>query len=54
MIYILDRKQSYNHRTTPLIEWRVINKQTGFIVAVSGTKKAALEWLAIYNNPKLN
>lgn len=50
MEYILDRKESYNHRTTPTIEWRVVNKQTGFIVSVSKTKKEALEWLSIYNN----
>jgi hypothetical protein len=54
MDYVLDRKQSYNHRTTSLVEWRVINKQTGFIVAVTKTKKDALEWLAVYNSPTLN
>lgn len=48
--YILERKETYNHRTTPLVVWKVINTKTNWSVAECKTKKEALEWLAIYSS----
>ncbi|CAB4151625.1 hypothetical protein UFOVP586_27 [uncultured Caudovirales phage] len=41
------RKESYNHRTTPLIEWIVYFND--FIVATCSTKKEAKIWAEIYS-----
>ena len=43
----LYRKESYNHRTTPLIEWIVkVGEQT---IRECSTRKEALQWLEIYS-----
>jgi hypothetical protein len=44
----IERKESYNHRTTPLIEWRVWFN--GRIVRECKTRKEALVWVSIYSN----
>jgi hypothetical protein len=44
----LYRKETYNGRTTPLIEWIV--KVQDSIVRECSTKKDALIWLSIYSN----
>lgn len=44
---IIERKESYNHRTTPLIEWRVWFQ--GRIVRECKTRKEAQEWVRIYS-----
>lgn len=44
----LYRKESYNHRTTPLIEWVVRVGDT--IVRQCNTKREALTWLTIYKD----
>lgn len=42
----LYRKESYNHRTTPLIEWIVkVGEQ---IVRECNTQREAIVWLNIY------
>jgi hypothetical protein len=42
----LYRKESYNHRTTPLIEWIVkVGDQT---IRECNTRREALQWLDIY------
>lgn len=44
----LYRKESYNHRTTPLIEWIVkVGEQT---IRECTTRKEALQWLDIYKD----
>jgi hypothetical protein len=45
---VIERKESYNHRTTPLIEWRVL--LNGSLIRECKTKKEALEWVRIYSN----
>ena len=42
----LYRKESFNHRTTPLVEWVV--KVGAQIVRECRTRKEALVWLDIY------
>lgn len=44
----IERKEFYNHRTTPLIEWRVWFQ--GRIVRECKTRKEAQEWVRIYSN----
>ena len=44
----LYRKESYNHRTTALIEWVV--KVGDITVRDCKTKREALEWLNIYKD----
>jgi hypothetical protein len=44
---VIERKESYNHRTTPLVEWRVWYK--GRIVRECRTRKEAQEWVKIYS-----
>lgn len=44
----LHRKESYNHRTTPLIEWVVRVGDTTIRVCL--TKREALTWLNIYKD----
>jgi hypothetical protein len=44
----LYRKESYNHRTTPLIEWIV--RVGDMTVRVCRTKRDAMTWLAIYRD----
>ena len=44
----IERKESYNHRTTPLIEWRVWFN--GFVVRECRTLKEAKEWVKIYSS----
>lgn len=44
---IIERKESYNHRTTPLIEWRVWFQ--GRIIRECKTRKEAQEWVRIYS-----
>lgn len=44
---IIERKESYNHRTTPLVEWRVWFK--GHIVRICKTRKEAQIWVNIYS-----
>ena len=42
----LYRKESFNHRTTPLIEWIVkVGEQT---IRECNTRREALQWLDIY------
>jgi hypothetical protein len=44
----LYRKENYNHRTTPVIEWIVkVGEQ---IVRECNTRREALVWLNIYAN----
>jgi len=43
----LYRKESYNHRTTPRIEWIV--KVGDQIVRECSTRREALTWLNIYS-----
>jgi hypothetical protein len=43
----LYRSETYNHRTTPLIEWIV--KVGDRIVAQCATRREALEWLTTYS-----
>ena len=42
----LYRRETYNHRTTPLVEWVV--KVGDRIVRECATRKEALTWLDIY------
>jgi hypothetical protein len=42
------RKESYNHRTTPLIEWIVYFNDC--IIATCKTRKEAKVWADIYSN----
>lgn len=44
----LYRKESYNHRTTPLVEWLVYFKDK--LVRECATRKEALTWLDIYKD----
>ena len=44
----LYRKESYNHRTTPLIEWVV--RVGDLTVRECRTKRDAMTWLAIYRD----
>jgi hypothetical protein len=44
----LYRRESYNHRTTPLVEWIV--KVGERIVRECPTRKEALTWLNIYKD----
>jgi hypothetical protein len=44
----LYRKETYNHRTTPLVEWVVRVGET--IVMECRTKREALIWLNIYKD----
>jgi len=42
----LYRKESFNHRTTPLIEWIVkVSDQT---IRECNTRREALQWLEMY------
>ena len=45
----LYRSESFNHRTTPLIEWTVTEtvNQKENIVRICSTKKEAMQWVAI-------
>lgn len=45
---VIERKESYNHRTTPLIEWKVWF--LGRVVRECKTRKEAQEWVRIYSN----
>jgi hypothetical protein len=44
----LYRKESYNHRTTPLVEWLVYFKDK--LVRECATRKEAMTWLDIYKD----
>lgn len=44
----LYRKESHNHRTTPLVEWIV--KVGDQIIRECNTRREALQWLNIYSN----
>jgi hypothetical protein len=44
----LYRKESYNHRTTPLIEWVV--RVGDMTVRVCRTKRDAITWIDIYKD----
>jgi len=44
----LYRRESFNHRTTPLIEWIV--KVGDQLIRSCATKREALEWLNIYKD----
>jgi len=44
----LYRKESYNHRTTPLIEWIV--RVGDMTVRVCRTKRDAITWIDIYKD----
>lgn len=44
---IIQRKESYNHRTTPLVEWIVWYQ--GRIIRECKTRKEAQEWVRIYS-----
>ena len=44
----LYRKESYNHRTTPLIKWVV--RVGNLVVRECRTKREAKIWLAIYTD----
>ncbi len=45
----LYRKESFNHRTTPLIEWIV--KVGGQTIRECNTRREALQWLEMYAAP---
>lgn len=50
----VDRKEVFNHRTTPLVSWVVICKQSNLIVRETETKREAFVWVAILQKKEAN
>lgn len=53
-IVSLYRVETYNHRTTPLVVWQVWIKSSEHTSCVREctTKREAIEWALIYNQPQ--
>jgi hypothetical protein len=49
---VVIRNSVYNHNTTPAVSWLVKSKGSGLIVRETKTKKEALEWFNICNQPR--
>jgi hypothetical protein len=49
---IIERKESYNHRTTALVVWTVW--YNGMIVRQCATRKEAKQWVEIYSPSIIN
>lgn len=44
----IERKERYNHRTTPEVLWRVRSTETNWLIRECKTRKEALQWQEIY------